>query len=64
MIEESFTKVNTASTTSTATAPSVQLTSSRVLPWICAATACLRARYRMSAYASAPSTTTKITNAK
>ncbi len=44
-------------------APTVQPTSSFVLPWICAAVRPLRARYLNSEYSSAPSTPAKMNSA-
>ena len=55
--------MSTASPTRITAAPTVQPTSRRVLPWICAATAPLRARNLISAYASPPMTAKKITSA-
>ena len=62
-IDDSLANVSTASASRTADAPSVQPTSRRVLPRICAATARLRARKRSSVYPSAASTPTKTTSA-
>ena len=49
-------KATMVSTTTISPAPMVQPISSRVLPWICAAMRCLRARKRMTVYSSSPST--------
>jgi hypothetical protein len=62
-IEESFANVITASARRITAAATVQLTSSRVLPWIWAGTLPLRLRNLISAYTSAPSTAKKITSA-
>src|ERR1700730_1934860 len=62
-IEDSCGNVSTASASRTTPAATVQPTSRRVLPRICAATAPLRARNRSSVYPSTPSTPMKITSA-
>ncbi len=62
-IDESLANVMIASASSTTAAPTVQPSSRRVLPRICAATAPLRARNFSSAYSRPPSTSTKMISA-
>src|SRR5690242_13187229 len=63
MMLGSFTKVTTVSTTRIRAAATVQPISSRVLPWICAATAPFLARNLYTEYTSASSTITNTTAA-
>ena len=58
MIDGIFTNVTIVMTTRMSAAPTVQPISSRVLPWICAATAPRLARNFHSAQKRRPSTTT------
>ena len=57
----SLMKVTAVMNTSTTAAPTVQPTSSRVLPWICAATRPRRALYLSVNQISSPSTPTNTT---